>query len=178
LHTLHHIAVEADSSEEAFDIVQTELESEGNFADWSDWHVVGGGRWSESQYADSPDEIISYEETPDKFMEALARSLKNRQEEMNHCLGSMDTDKFISDIVDFISEGGDQNHSPYSMNNYYIRKASEMLSEYYTSDSYFFDLGEPSIDGVYSTQSKYLRERLADPDKAKRQFLVPVDFHF
>ena len=49
MHTLHYIAVEADSKQQAFDKVVVSLspnEDGHRLADWSDWHVVGGGRWS------------------------------------------------------------------------------------------------------------------------------------
>jgi len=49
MHTLHWWAVEAEDKEDAANIVEAAL-SENNYVEWSDWHVVGGGRWSESQY--------------------------------------------------------------------------------------------------------------------------------
>ena len=70
MHTLHYFAVEAEDIQEAFDIVESRLSSEDGdkFVDWSDWHVVGGGRWSENpnnQYENSPEDIVSYDVDPE-----------------------------------------------------------------------------------------------------------------
>ena len=48
MHTLHWWAVEAEDKEDAANVVEAALEN--NYVEWSDWHVVGGGRWSDSQY--------------------------------------------------------------------------------------------------------------------------------
>ena len=47
MHTLHWWAVEGVDKEDAFSQVTSAL-LEGNYVEWSDWHVVGGGRWSDS----------------------------------------------------------------------------------------------------------------------------------
>ena len=62
MHTLHYFAVQAEDNQEAFDIVQSRLEhgEDGAFVEWSDWHVVGGGRWSQSQYEDSSDTVTNF----------------------------------------------------------------------------------------------------------------------
>ena len=48
MHTLHWWAVEAEDKEDAFNIVKGRLITDegNNWVDWSDWHVVGGGRWN------------------------------------------------------------------------------------------------------------------------------------
>jgi hypothetical protein len=49
MHTLHYFIVEAPDKEEAFSEVSALLEPSDDtgysFPEWSDWHVVGGGRW-------------------------------------------------------------------------------------------------------------------------------------
>lgn len=175
MHTLHWFAVEAENKEEAFDLVQSRLINEdgGQFVEWSDWHVVGGGRWSESQYEDSSDMIVGYDE-PEKFSHALERVKKNRIEEMNRYLEQIDFGKLQSSIVDYISNDcilpnelrfGD-------LNSYYFKKVGEMLIDSYNPDSYFYDLVE------YTAHLGYLQERLDNPETAMRQYLVPVDFHY
>ena len=174
MHTLHWFAVEAESKEEAFDQVQARLSTDDGdrFVEWSDWHVVGGGRWSDSQYDDSPDMIVGYDE-PEKFNYALERVKKNRIEEMNHILAQLDTDKLKSDIVDYISNSGIlPNEQIFDLNGYYFKKAGDMLMDYYTPDSYFYDLVE------YTAHLGYLQERLDNEDKKMLQYLVPVDFHY
>jgi hypothetical protein len=175
MHVLHWWAVEAEDKEQAFSIVSDHMiNDDGNrFVEWSDWHVVGGGRWSDSQYEDSSDMIISYKDEPDKFNLAIERCKANRINSMNEFLERINTDKFVSDMVDYISNSGQPNDSQrFDMNSYYITKAGELLKDHYISDSYFYDMVE------YTAHMGYLQERLDNPKKAMLQFLVPIDFHF
>ena len=174
MHTLHYWAVQATSSQEAFEMVQSRLspEEDGRFVEWSDWHVVGGGRWSDSQYDDSSTTVISYANDPEKFNEALARVKKWRIDEMNRYLEQINFDKFQSDMVDYISNSGIPSNERFDLNSYYFKKAGDMLMDYYTPESYFYDLVE------YTAHLGYIQERLSNPDTASKQFLVPVDFHY
>lgn len=175
MHTLHWFAVEAEDNQEAFDIVQSRLISDDGekFVDWSDWHVVGGGRWSQSQYEDSSDMVISYATDPTKFKETLETVKKWRIEEMNRYLAQLDFGKLQSNIVDYISNNCVMpNEVRFDLNPYYFKKAGDMLMDYYNPDSYFYDLKE------YTAHIGYIQERLDNPDTAALQFLVPVDFHY
>lgn len=175
MHTLHWFAVEAEDVNEALYSVKDRLinENGSNFVEWSDWHVVGGGRWSDTAYEDSSDMIISYATSPEKFKEAIEDCKKARMQEMNNCIEKINTDKFISDMVDFVSNNGmPLDEERFSMNNYYINTASDLLRDMYTSNSYFYDMVE------YTAHMGYIQERLDNSSSAMRQFLVPVDFHF
>lgn len=175
MHTLHWFAVEAGSKEEAFDLVQARLSSEDGekFVEWSDWHVVGGGRWSDSQYEDSSDMIMPYWEDPAAFRIRLAAIKKSRIQEMNRYLEQLKPDKLMSDIVDYISNGCVlPKELRFDLNGYYFKQAADMLMDYYTPDSYFYDLVE------YTAHIGYIGHRLDNPDTSVRQYLVPVDFHF
>lgn len=175
MHTLHWWAVEAEDKEQAFGIVKDRLITEDgtNWVDWSDWHVVGGGRWSDSQYEDSSSMVISYKDEPDKFNETIKQCQQGRINMMNRYLTEIKPDKLISDMVDYISNSGLPNDSQrFSMNSYYVKSAGEMLSDHYTSDSYFYDLVE------YTAHMGYLQERLDKSESGLLQFLVPIDFHF
>ena len=174
MHTLHYWAVQAEDKEQAFFTVKERLINEdgSNWVNWSDWHVVGGGRWSDSQYEDSSSMVISYAETPDKFNETIELCKKWRIEEMNRCLKEINTDKLISDIVDYISNSGMPTDQRFEMNNYYIQNATKMLQDDYTSNSGFYDMEE------YSAHMGYLKDRIDNPDTKMLQFLVPIDFHF
>lgn len=177
MHTLHWWAVEAEDKQEAFGIIKDRLINDdgSNFVQWSDWHVVGGGRWNEvgDGYTDQDNMIISYADMPDEFIAQVNACKDMRKDEMNVCLERMNTDKFTSDIVDFISNGGmAEDELRFSMNNYYIKNAVDLLSDNYTSHSYFYDYVE------YTAHMGYLQERLDKPESAMRQYLVPVDFHF
>lgn len=175
MHVLHYFAVQAEDEQDAFSIVQSRLEhgEDGRFVEWSDWHVVGGGRWSNSQYEDSSDMIISYAKQPDKFNEALEGVKKGRIREMNQYLERLNYDKFASDIVDYISNSGvPANEQRFDMNAYYFKKAGDMLMDYYTPDSYYYDLVE------YTAHIGYIQDRLDNAETSMKQYLVPVDFHF
>lgn len=175
MHTLHYWAVEAGSAEEAFEEVQSRLlNEEGRFVEWSDWHVVGGGRWSDSQYEDSSSGVISYSSQPDTFIQAIEGCKKARVQEMNECMANIKTDTFISDMVDYISEGGILNPEQRfgNLNNYWINNASDLLRDYYTPNSFFYDYKE------YTAHMGYVQERLDNPESAMRQYLVPIDFHY
>lgn len=177
MHTLHWWAVLAEDEEQAFHEVTGRLINEDgtNWIDWSDWHVVGGGRWNPEgdPYQNSQSMIVSYEKNPEKFKEILEGCKTARKDEMNRCLSEIKTDKFVSDIVDFISNGGvAQDELRFSMNNYYIRNATDLLQDSYTPNSFFYDLAE------HSASLQYVQERLDKPTPDLLDFLVPIDFHF
>lgn len=177
MHTIHYISVEATDKSEAFSNVQSMLEpsDEGyRLADWSDWHVVGGGRWSQNpknQYEDSDEDILSFGLDPEGFRAVLDKVTEWRVENMKQYLERIDINKFLSDIEEFAS-GADTSDKRFDMNRYYVRKAAEMLEAQYNPDSHFYDGTEYTADMVY------LKERLNDPERASKQFLVPVDFHY
>lgn len=177
MHTLHWWAVEAEDKEEAFSIVKERLINDdgSNWVEWSDWHVVGGGRWNSQGdgYTDQSNMVVSYTEEPDKFKEILEGCRKARKDEMNNVMSKINTDKFISDMVDYISNGGSLGDDMrFDMNSYYIKIACNLMSEHYTSDSYFYDLKE------FTANMSYVNERLDNSENGLLQFLVPIDFHF
>jgi hypothetical protein len=173
MHTLHYWLVEAEDKQDAFSIVQnTLINDEGiPFVEWSDWHVVGGGRWSNSQYEDSSDMICSYTEKPALFDSIIEDIKKARVKEMQDVMSKIDTDKFISNMVDYISNNASIGDRRFDMNEYYIRSACELMSERYTSSSYFYDLIG------YTANMAYIKEHL-DTKNPAMLFLVPIDFHF
>jgi hypothetical protein len=175
MHTLHWWAVEAEDKEDAFNQVVARLINDDGyqFVEWSDWHVVGGGRWSDSQYENSSDMVVSYKDEPELFKERLQLCKDNRIGEMNTYLTKINLDRFTSDMVDYISNSGTPaDEQRFGMNSYYIRKAGELLSDHYTSDSYFYDMVE------FTAHMGYIQERLDKEPTGLIQFLVPIDFHF
>ena len=187
MHTLHYIAVQADSKQQAFDKVVVALsknEDGHSLADWSDWHVVGGGRWStnarkESEnnlmggYNDDPTDVLGFSEDKEKFQETITNIAKWKAEAANRAIKEIDTDKFISDLVDYASEGGRLTYDGSTMMSAYtIKEAAQMLMGGWIPDSGLYDLEE------YIAESTYLKERLDKPETQMLQYLVPVDFHF
>ncbi len=172
MHTLHYWLVEAEDREDSRAVVtNTLISDEGDkFVEWSDWHVVGGGRWSDSQYEDSSDMIVSYSEQPDKFKEVLESCKKARVKEMQDLMSQINTDKFTSDMVDYISNNA-KLEDRLQMNNWYIRKASNLMSDNYSPESYFYDLIG------YTARLDYVQEHI-DEKNPEMLFLVPIDFHY
>jgi hypothetical protein len=76
-------------------------------------------------------------------------------------------------MVDYISNSGiPDDKQRFDMNSWYVRRAGDLLSDHYSSDSYFYDYVE------YTAHMGYIQERLDNPEKSMRQYLVPIDFHF
>ena len=177
MHTLHWWAVQAEDEQEAFSLVKERLtnDSGDSWVDWSDWHVVGGGRWNPigDGYKDQSNMILSYTKDPNKFKEILEGIKTARKDEMNEMLLKIKPDKFISDMVDYISNNGMPNpEERFSMNNYYINIAIDLLSDSYKHSSYFYDMKE------FTANLEYVYERLDKSPENMGQYLVPVDFHF
>ena len=177
MHTLHWWAVEAEDEQEAFSLVKERLtnDSGDSWVDWSDWHVVGGGRWNPigDGYKDQSNMIVSYAKDPNKFKEILEGIKTARKDEMNEMLLKIKPNKFISDMVDYISNNGMPSpEERFSMNNYYINIAIDLLSDSYKHSSYFYDMKE------FTANLEYVYERLDKSPENMGQYLVPVDFHF
>ncbi len=144
-------------------------------ADWSDWHVVGGGRWSDSSYENSSGMIISYAEKPDEFKKTIADIKRYRTNYMNDKLIKLDTafDNLKSDVVDYISNDCKlHDKRQFDFSRWEITEAINMLNSIWTCDSSFFDHNE------FTSSLQYLEERLDKPEEAALHYLVPVDFHF
>jgi len=155
-------------------------------ADWSDWHVVGGGRWSTNAqkandilggYNNDPTDVLGFSEDKEKFQETLTNVGKWRSSAMNRAIKEIynekNYDRFISDMVDYASNGGRLEYNGDTiMLAYTIKEAANMLMGSWIPDSGFYDLEE------HIAETTYLKERLDKPEQASLQYLVPVDFHF
>ena len=182
MHTLHWIAVEAESEEQAYETVRAAL-TESSFASWSDWHVAGGGRWhskgDQYQYEDDPSDVVSYKKDPDKFIEIVNGIVLRRQNAL------LDLMKYMKQSPETILYECRQKFmrndiwpSPIieqdtlNMPLYYLNRLVSILNDDYTSESGLYDL----VD--YSASIKQLRERMLNEEASQKQYLVPVDFHF
>jgi hypothetical protein len=172
VHTLHYWLVEAEDKKQArANVTDRLINDDGQrFVEWSDWHVVGGGRWSDSQYKDSSDMIVSYAEKPALFDSIIEDIKKARVKEMQDLMSQIKIDKFTSDMVDYISNGALLTDR-FQMNSYYINKATDLMTESYTHNSYFYDLIE------YTANMEYIQSHIDNKNPAML-FLVPIDFHF
>jgi hypothetical protein len=174
MHVLQYIATTAESTKEAFNNVKDHLEEVAHSNFWSDWHVVGGGRWSQNSkdgYNDTMQDVISYVKDKDKFTKAIQWSKKARADEMKQLLSQLQKDggeaTFIISALEYIKTA---KCDSISMNAYYVNRISQMLLGHWTSDSYFFDISSNS------SSYEYIEEAIEEnPDNV---YLVPVDFHF
>lgn len=178
MHTLHWIATKAENKQEAFDIISLSLQAgdEGSrLADWSDWYVVGGGRYSASAYEPSQDMIISYAENPDEFKKTIEGIKRYRINCMNDKLIKLDNafDNLKSDVVDYISNDCKLNDKrQFDFSRWDITETINILNNKWIPDSGFYDHVE------FTAEFQYLEKRLDKPEEAALHYLVPVDFHF
>jgi hypothetical protein len=182
MHVLQYIAVKPKGTfhideldqfkEEAFDDVKLKFEemyseSEG-LGGWSDWYVVGGGRWNsnpDNQYEEKNawNDVISYAETPDKFVETITRAIESRKIEFKGY-----RERFEAQNLDIIAKlDSFDGAMDYAMELYDLSKCIDMLQGKWDMNSYFYDLNN------WSTNPKWVLDSLDDS-----WYLVPVDFHF
>jgi hypothetical protein len=181
MHVLQWIAVKNPASfdieeldtckQEAHDLVKSKFEemyseSEG-LGGWSDWYIVGGGRYNEnpdSQYKeDDYSMVISYGAEPDKFVETINNAIESRKIEFagyrqNYEKQNIDISAKL-DSYDGITD--------YSFDLYELNKMIDMLQGKWDMNSYFYDLNS------WSTNPKWVLDTLSDS-----WYIVPVDFHF
>jgi len=168
MHVLQYIAVKANDTDEAMQIVESkltsELGSEHSSGAWFDWFVVGGGRFVEGNaYESSPNHIISFAESREKFSEKIHEAVANRVAEFNN-IRKYYEDKNIDLQEKLDSYAG---HTQYDFSLYDLKSLIDMLQGTWNSNSYFFDIENDS------TEISYMEKTLGDS-----WYLVPVDFHF
>jgi hypothetical protein len=157
--------------EEAFDMVKSTFESmysesEG-LGGWSDWFIVGGGRWNpnpDSQYKeDDHSMVIAYGEDPELFSKTISEAMESRVSEFNSY-----RQRFADSKVDINAKLDSYDGvMDYAFDLYDLSKCIDMLQGKWDYNSYFYD-----ING-WSTNPKWVLDSLDDS-----WYLVPVDFHF
>jgi hypothetical protein len=174
MHVLQHIAVIADSQDEAFRTVKDSLESElGNYDSttnsWFDWFVAGGGRWNpnpDSQYADDQSMVISYDDNPAEYKETVDKAIISRMEEFNGYRKSYE-EKGIDLEAKLDNYKGVMN---YDFELYPLKKMIDMIQGEWDFNSYFYDMHHASTNPDHMYKSIDLGN--------KNWYAVPVDFHF
>jgi hypothetical protein len=180
MHVLQWIAVKNPSTfdieeldtckQEAHSLVKSTFEdmyseSEG-LGGWSDWYIVGGGRWNENSdpYMETDySMVVSYGAEPDKFIETINNAIEERKNEF-----ATYRDRFEKQNID-ISASLDKydGTTDYSFDMYELNKLIDMLQGKWDMNSYFYDLNN------WSTNPKWVLDTLDDS-----WYIVPVDFHF
>jgi hypothetical protein len=174
MHVLQHIAVVADSQDEAFRTVKDSLESElGDYESttnsWFDWFVAGGGRWNpnpDSQYQDDQSMIISYEESPLEYRSMVDKAISSRMNEFEDYRKSY-ADKGIDLDNKLDNYKGVMN---YDFELYPLKKMIDMIQGEWDMNSYFYDMHHASTNPDHMYKNIDLGN--------KNWYAVPVDFHF
>jgi hypothetical protein len=172
MHVLQHIAVVADSKDEAFRTVKDSLESElGDYESttnsWFDWFVAGGGRFVEGDpYTDSTDSIILYDEAPAEYRDTIDKAIISRMEEFNSYRKSYG-EKGIDLEAKLDNYKGVMN---YDFELYPLKKMIDMIQGEWDYNAYFYDMHHASTNPEHMYKNIDLGN--------KNWYIVPVDFHF
>jgi hypothetical protein len=170
MHVLQYIAVQAETDDEAMQLVESKLQDEmggqDQYLSWYDWFVIGGGRFVDGDpYASSPNHIISSKDK-DKFSETIDWATQARLEEFNSYRKMFDS-KEIDLNAKLDSYTGNMQ---YDMELYSLAKMIDMIQGKWDYNAYFFDIHHDS------TNPKHMQDDLdLNPEM---WYLVPVDFHF
>ena len=180
MHVLQWIAVKQKDfdleeidlcKEEAFRSVKNTFESmysesEG-LGGWSDWYIVGGGRWNpnpDSQYKeDDYSMVMSYGENPEEFTKIVSNAIESRVEEFKRYRQHYE-EKAVDINAKFDTYDGTMD---YSFDLYDLSKLIDMIQGKWDFNSYFYDIYN------WSTNPKHMLDNLDDS-----WYLIPVDFHF
>lgn len=172
MHVLQYLSIEASSKIDAFHIVENRLEELSRChatPHWSDWHTVGLGRWSE-RATDSKD-AISYYRNKKQFEEKLEETISARKGEMKALLkevNEVDAEAgFFINAAIYATTGRDKLMDAAA---YKIHCIAELLLGHWNPRSCYYDLE------MGTCSYEYLEDRIKN--NPKKQYLVPVDFHF
>jgi hypothetical protein len=162
MHTLHWLAVEAESKRGAEEKVFSFLNTQSDT--WWDWHDESiGGRWSDNAHTTNAGDTEEYQKV-------LARIKESRQAEMTMLKDKLDLSELESAIDNY--QGEDYISKDYLNFNFYrIKQALALLDgTEWSNNAYYYDTES------WTSQLVSLNERVTNaPEK---QYLVPIDFHF
>jgi hypothetical protein len=178
MHVAHILLVEADTREEAFDVVYSELNSgDAVLPEWADWHNANNpaemnfaGRWSGSFFRTSPDQPL--DEIPNSLCYAddkalaeiiISDQLELRDNEVAGLVAGM-----ITDLTDLKVNNYDT--SKWDMRVWQSQKFLRMVENEWVPDSYIYDLHAET-----ASLAQFMKRVGIAPEK---QWLIPVDFHF
>jgi hypothetical protein len=175
MHVFQWIAIQSEDKDLAFrsvkDYLETNMGNEYSYSSWYDWFVTGGGRWNDNgndSYDDNDQSmVISYDEDPKRFLEAVEQSMNNRKEEFDRYAKDVSVDIIARIISDYNPR--EKQFAAFS-ELYPLKKVVDMVYGDWDFNSYFFDCNSDT------TTPNYMLESI---DKGnKNWYLVPVDFHF
>jgi hypothetical protein len=174
MHILQWIATKAETADEAYDNVESQLQTILNDSpDWYDWYVVGGGRFNmtedesfEGAYKEGKTNMIISSDNREAFDERVAKCIQYRVDEFNRYRDEWSNSAVsLSEYLD-----GYDGNIDYSFNLYPLGKMIDMVQGKWDYNSYFYDLEH------WSTNPKHMQSDINDVGGV--WYLVPVDFHF
>jgi hypothetical protein len=173
MHVLQYLAVKAETTDEAYDLVDSKLQEDMDTGSWYDWYVVGGGRFNVSQdedwqeaYKNGKTNMIVSSDNVEEFDKIVAELIQYRVDEFERYRAEW---KHLDVDLDRTLEGY-FGVTDYSMNLYALGKMIDMLQGEWDFNAYFYDLEH------WSTNPKYMNDDRNDVGGV--WYLVPVDFHY
>jgi hypothetical protein len=177
MHVLQYIAVKAETADEAYRLVEDQLQNmlggEPSGGTWYDWFVCGGGRFNtegsddfKEAYREGKTNMIISSDNLAEFTEKIHELLSYRIAEYNRYRDEWNNSGVILDEYLDIYDGTTE----YSMKLYSLSKMIDMLQGEWDFNSYFYDLEN------WSTNPKFMLDDIKDVGGV--WYLVPVDFHF
>lgn len=176
MHVAHILLVQADTVEEAFEKVESELSPTdyGVRPEWSDWHNANNayhldfaGRWSGEFFSTKEGEkspnYLCYAEDKSLAENVISDRLALREAEIADIRTQM-----VSDLSTVVADP--YASSSFNMPIWYAEKFLKLAENEWCSDSYIYDL-ENSTGSLHW----FMQRVMVAPEK---QWLIPVDFHF
>ena len=183
-HILHWVAVKVDGDlaldnpigvlkEEASESLDLTLQGdERPYLNWTDWWMVGGGRFTEGDaYATKHDHCIAYHEDAEKFLAKMNEAISWRKDEMTRQLAELSKSDFdfATAVEGAIEKTGTRNSFDHQI--WLASNLSKLAMGYWTVDTRFYDIES----GTDSTE--FILKDIED-GLGYQWVLVPVDFHF
>lgn len=180
MHTIHFVAVELENidlsnPDDWVNEVESHIDTmiaEHNIAPWSDWHQVGGGRWSNMYHTINAE--LNPQEWDDYIKQAKIYKANNIDELLTKAKPAevLKLAKLYSNKLKGkkIQPWNALDNMAMNMDSYYFERLGKVMNDSYNADSGFFDASSWSsfFDAVESRAQQ----------KPRQQFLIPVDFHF
>jgi hypothetical protein len=174
---LQYIAVKAETADEAYDMVETQLQNllggEPNGGTWYDWFVCGGGRWNTQEgdefteaYKEGKTNMIVSSDNVELFEQIIVQSIDSRMIEFNRYRDEWQRSNI--NLESYFDEY--QGDMDYSMKLYPLGKMIDMAQGEWDYNSYYYDLEN------WSTNPKWMTEDRIN--NGGIWYLVPVDFHY
>jgi hypothetical protein len=183
-HILHWVAVKVDGDlaldnpigvlkEDASLSLNSTLEGdERPYLNWTDWWMVGGGRFTEGDsYSTKHEHCIAYHEDADKFLAQMNEAIEWRKAHMTSNLAELQASDF--DFVTAVEEAIEKTGAlhTYGHKMWLASNLSKLAMGYWTVDTRFYDIE----NGLDSTE--FILKDIEN-GLGYQWVLVPVDFHY